>query len=48
MDSRPAIDRESLFSWNRGELWTKDKPPFEYACDKLEAAQASRPDPSAQ
>lgn len=48
MDSRPATDCESLFSWNRGELWAEDKPPFEYACDKLEAAQASHPDPSAQ
>lgn len=48
MDSRPAIDCESLFSWNRGELWTEDKTPFEYACGRLEAAQASRPDPSTQ
>lgn len=48
MGSRPVTDCESLFSWNRGELWIEDKPPFEYACDKLEAAQASHPDPSAQ
>lgn len=48
MDSRSAIDFESLFSWNRGERWAEEKSPFEHACSKLQAAQASHPDPAIQ
>lgn len=48
MDSRSAIDFESLFNWNRGERWAEEKSPFEHACSKLQAAQASHPDPAIQ